>query len=126
MIKTQRTLAPQRHPKIAHLSETDINQMIDNYYNGKNTREILNENKISFYPSGIIKLFPPVIVKETSRLVKISPLDSVAVKATLVTFTPQAEKIISIIRREKVLNPRVKIPVFMAAPIWAHLFGDYI
>jgi hypothetical protein len=63
-MKTQRTLAPHRHPQIAHLSEADINQMIDDYYDGRNTRQILDEHKVNFYPSGIIRLFPPVIAEE--------------------------------------------------------------
>ena len=31
-MKNRRVLAPKRHPKIAHLQEDAINQIIDNYF----------------------------------------------------------------------------------------------
>ena len=63
-MKNSRVLSPKRHPKIAHLSDEVINQIIDDYYNKINLKEIIAKYKLDVSPSVIVKLFPPMVEED--------------------------------------------------------------
>ena len=63
-MKNKRIFAPERHPKIAHLSDEVINEIIDDYYDGINIKEIIRKYQIDLKSQGLIKLFPPIIVED--------------------------------------------------------------
>jgi hypothetical protein len=62
-MKESRVFAPKRHPKIAHLSEEELNSMIDEYYEGINLKDIVKKYKLNVHPSSVVNLFPPIIVE---------------------------------------------------------------
>lgn len=49
------------HSKLAHLSESQINNLITRYYAGETIADLLNEFRIDCHPSHLYKLFPPII-----------------------------------------------------------------
>lgn len=51
-----------RHSKIAHLSEDQLNSLIARYYAGEKTGELLAEYNIDAKPSDLIKLLPPRVL----------------------------------------------------------------
>jgi len=63
-MKSIRVRAPERHPKIVHLSDECINQMIDDYYDGVSIKEIIKKNNIELKASAIVKLFPPIVLED--------------------------------------------------------------
>lgn len=59
----RRIFAPKKHPKIAHLTDEQINQLVNDYYNGIKLNEIIKKYDLKTHSSNLIKLFPPVILK---------------------------------------------------------------
>ena len=57
-----RHMKPERHPKLAHLTEPQMQALIERYYAGAKTSELVAEFGIGARPSDLIKLFPPVVL----------------------------------------------------------------
>lgn len=52
---------PSNHPKLAHLSDSQIDNLIARYYAGETIVDLLGEFKIDCNPHHLFKLFPPII-----------------------------------------------------------------
>jgi len=48
------------HKDLSHLSESQINELIQRYYQNENVKALLEEFDIHISPSKLIKLFPPI------------------------------------------------------------------
>lgn len=56
------------HEKISHLTEIQINELIERYYNGEKIGNLLTEFNIKARPSELVGLFPPIIYKDAMCL----------------------------------------------------------
>lgn len=54
----------QTHPKLSHLTESQIETLIARYYGGENLQILLGDYQINCYPSQLNRLFPPEIMKD--------------------------------------------------------------
>jgi hypothetical protein len=54
-------IAPKINPKLAHLTEQEIIQLIEDYYSGKNITTLKSQYKIELKGNNIVVLFPPQI-----------------------------------------------------------------
>jgi hypothetical protein len=54
------------HPKLAHLSDSQITDLITRYYAGARIADLLAEYAIDCHPPQLYKLFPPVIHSSTT------------------------------------------------------------
>lgn len=49
------------HPKLAHLSDSQIDNLMTRYYAGETIVDLLAEFKVDHHPHHLFKLFPPII-----------------------------------------------------------------
>src|SRR5690554_1797898 len=50
--------------KLAHLSKTQIEELIERYYNKEKVKSLIEEYEINARPSQLVKLFPPIVTKD--------------------------------------------------------------
>ena len=58
------TMTPQQHPKLIHLSEEQLQALIDRYYNGSKTSDLVVEFGVDVRSSELFKLFAPKVLKD--------------------------------------------------------------
>jgi hypothetical protein len=51
--------------RIAHLSEKDINDLIDSYYNNIKAKDLVAKYNININPSKLYMIFPPIVCEDT-------------------------------------------------------------
>jgi hypothetical protein len=54
-----RAMEPERHPKLAHLSDEQIGALVCRYYEGVKAADLVVEFGVDARPSELFKLFPP-------------------------------------------------------------------
>ena len=52
------------HEKLKHLSEYDVEMLMERYYTKENIKELVEEFKIDVHASGLVRLFPPIELED--------------------------------------------------------------